>query len=74
MKIKVKEIKIGQRFRKDVGDLTELKKSIEDIGLIHPPVIDRDKNLLTGYRRLTALRELGFKWVPVSIYKTLRKK
>jgi tellurite resistance protein len=48
------------RFRKDLGDLTELKKSIKKHGLIHPVVVDSKGNLIAGERRRAACRELGF--------------
>jgi len=47
------------RFRKDLGDLTELKKSIQEIGLIHPIVIDSKGVLIVGERRLKACLELN---------------
>ncbi len=50
----------SMRFRKDLGDLTDLKKSIKENGLIHPVVIDSKGNLIAGERRRAACRELGF--------------
>lgn len=47
------------RFRKDLGDLTQLKQSIKDIGLIHPIVKDSKGVLIAGARRLEACRQLG---------------
>lgn len=52
------EIKINQRFRKDVGDLTELMESIKLLGLLHPIGITEDKNLVFGQRRLEAWKRL----------------
>lgn len=52
------DIKIGKRFRRDLGDLTSLKKSIKEVGLLHPIVIDSDGNLIAGERRLQACKEL----------------
>jgi len=48
-----------ERFRKDLGDLVELKNSIKEIGLIHPIVIDSRGELIAGARRLKACQELG---------------
>lgn len=53
------EIKINKRFRKDVGNLESLKKSIQEIGLLHPIVIDTEGNLIAGERRYKACLELG---------------
>lgn len=55
------EIKINKRFRKDVGNLESLKKSIQEIGLLHPIVIDSNGNLIAGERRYKACLELGIK-------------
>jgi hypothetical protein len=47
------------RFRKDLGDLTDLKKSIKKHGLIHPIVKDSNGNLIAGARRAQACKDLG---------------
>lgn len=47
------------RFRKDLGDLTELKKSISEVGLIQPIVVSTTGELIAGERRLRACEELG---------------
>ncbi len=49
----------SMRFRKDLGDLTDLKKSIKENGLIHPVVVDSKGNLIAGERRSAACKELG---------------
>ena len=66
MQIKIEEIKIGNRFRKDFGDLEPLKKSIKEIGLLHPIVINENKKLIAGERRLKAYKELKLKQIPVT--------
>lgn len=53
------------RQRRDISDVSDLLESIPRIGLIHPPVIDRDYVLISGERRLTALRQLGWTSIPV---------
>lgn len=63
----IEEITVGQRARTDLGDLTELIKSIEDIGLLHPIVISPGRRLIAGGRRLEACRKLGMIRVPVSV-------
>lgn len=55
------------RFRKNLGDLTELKNSIKEIGLIHPIVIDTKGVLIAGKRRLQACKELGLE----PVYRTV---
>lgn len=56
---KISEIKINNRFRKDYGDIESLAKSIEEIGLLHPIVINSDYELVCGGRRVEAVRLLG---------------
>lgn len=65
--VSIEEIKVGERARADLGDLTDLIKSIEDIGLIHPIVVTADRELIAGGRRLEACRKLGMIRVPVSV-------
>lgn len=50
---------IGERFRKDLGDLTDLAKSIEKVGLLHPIVVTEEGKLVAGMRRLEAWKLLG---------------
>lgn len=59
MKVKIKDIKVGERFRQDYGDIEELALSIQKYGLLHPIVVDRDLNLVAGERRLRAHILLG---------------
>lgn len=57
----INEIKVGKRYRKKLGDLSLLIESINDIGLLHPIIIDEDKRLICGNRRLESLRKIGLK-------------
>ncbi len=63
MKIDINDVKIGKRVRKEIGDLTELKSSLQKYGLINPIVVTPDNNLVSGYRRICAARELG--WINI---------
>lgn len=59
-RLNVSDIVIGKRYRKDPGDLSELKESIEKRGLINPITIRRGENLLlAGVRRFECLKQLG---------------
>ena len=60
------DIDIGERDRTDLGDITELAASIDEVGLLHPVVVTRDRKLVAGGRRLAAVRELGWLEVPVT--------
>ena len=60
-------IKIGQRFRKDLGDVQTLARSIEDTGLLHPVVITPAGELIAGSRRLAAAQLLGWTDILVNV-------
>ena len=49
--IAVSSITVGVRHRHDIGDLTSLAKSIEDVGLLHPIVVDQSGALIAGEPR-----------------------
>jgi ParB-like nuclease domain len=51
---RISEIKIGDRCRKELGDIDELASSIAEVGLLHKIVIRSDGVLIAGERRLTA--------------------
>lgn len=68
MQKRIKDIKIGDRFRKDLGDYQALAESIKEVGLLHPVVINEDNILVAGARRLEACAEiLGWKEIPVTV-------
>jgi len=63
---KIDEIIVGERLRKDLGDLAPLAENIKELGLMHPIVITHPgRNLIAGLRRLEACKILGWKKVPV---------
>lgn len=61
------EIIVGDRFRKDFGDMEGLIESIRDKGIIQPVSVDEGFNLLAGGRRVRAAQELGLDTVPAII-------
>jgi len=69
MKIAIKEIIVEEdkRIRKETGDLHSLQSSIEEVGLINPLLIDENKKLIAGFRRLSACRNLGWKEIDVKV-------
>ena len=67
MLVSIEDIKIKQRFRKDYGDIESLAKSIEEIGLLHPVVINSNNELVCGGRRIEAMRLLGITEIPTRI-------
>jgi ParB/RepB/Spo0J family partition protein len=80
--VPINTITVSDRFRKEYGDMTKLKKSIQENGLIQGLAVmtseDGGYRLLAGGRRLQACKELKMAEVPVRIYpdglSALRKK
>lgn len=64
--IKLTDIVVGERLRKDYGDLSDLD-TIETVGLIQPIVLNRSGTgqleLVAGGRRFSKLQELGYQEV-----------
>ncbi|MCI0663808.1 MAG: ParB N-terminal domain-containing protein, partial [Acidobacteria bacterium] len=52
-------ITVGDRTRKNIGDLVGLKESIQAVGLLHPIVVNSAGELISGLRRMRAFQELG---------------
>jgi ParB family chromosome partitioning protein len=54
---------LALNLRQDLGDLSELKKSIAEHGQLQPAVVRKDAQgkpvLVAGYRRLEAIREIN---------------
>uniref|UniRef100_A0A6M3LRR3 ParB-like N-terminal domain-containing protein n=1 Tax=viral metagenome TaxID=1070528 RepID=A0A6M3LRR3_9ZZZZ len=65
MKVKLSEIKNAEPKREH-GDISALRESIRECGLIEPLVIDEAGNLLAGRRRYQAVSELG--WTEVECH------
>jgi len=62
--MKIADVKIGGRHRKDLGDIAGLARSIAEIGLLHPIVVKPDGTLIAGERRLAACKALGWDDIP----------
>src|SRR5690606_11041743 len=63
--IEISEIKIGDRFRKELGDITKLANSIQRQGLLQPIGVTEGNELVFGERRLRAFEYLGWSRIPV---------
>ena len=70
MMIDINRILVRNRIRKDFGDLNELADDIRQNGLINPPVVNRDFELLAGERRLRACKSLGWSQIEVRMMDT----
>jgi ParB-like chromosome segregation protein Spo0J len=60
-------IRVGNRIRRDLGDIDGLAQNIDAIGLLNPLTVWSDGTLLAGARRLAAVKLLGWLEVPVRI-------
>ena len=65
-KVIVKE----DRIRKDFGNIQELADDIKQNGIINPPVINKNYELLAGERRLRACKFLNWKQIEVRMMDT----
>ncbi|QCX27720.1 ParB N-terminal domain-containing protein [Nocardioides jishulii] len=61
----IDSITVGVRHRKDPGDLATLRDSIERLGLLQPVTVTPDGVLVCGWRRLEAVRGLGWRSMKV---------
>jgi ParB family chromosome partitioning protein len=59
VRVAVSDVVIGVRHREDMGDMAALRQSIQAVGLIHPITIGPSKQLVAGYRRLTAFKQMA---------------
>jgi|GEM_PF-633928 len=70
MKVEIDKIQIGERFRKELGDVKSLADSIKKHGLLHPVVIaytDDIPWLVAGRRRIAACELLERKDIDVTV-------
>lgn len=70
MKVRIKDIKVKNRVRTDLGDLTSLQESIMKLGLLHPIIINEKYELIAGLRRLYACRNIGWTEIEARVVKT----
>jgi ParB-like chromosome segregation protein Spo0J len=56
--VPIASIQVGERYGKHMGDLQALADSIDKEGLLHPIIINQDKRLIAGERRLRACRDI----------------
>lgn len=66
-RVAIADIRVGARHRKDYGDIDGLAENIREVGLLHPPVVTPDFDLIAGERRLMACTRLKWNDVPVRI-------
>ena len=67
MQLRIEDIKIKKRIRKDLGDLTSLIDSLRSHGLMNPVVITKNNELIAGHRRIASAKVLGWKSIEVMV-------
>ena len=65
--VRIADVKVGERARKDPGDLDGLMKSISELTLLQPIVVTRAGELIAGQRRLEACKRLGWAAIPAVV-------
>lgn len=70
MQMKLEDIVIKKRIRRNLGDLAPLMDSLKKYGLMNPVVVNRDRELIAGHRRYEAARRLGWRTVSVVVVET----
>jgi len=67
VQVRIDSITLRKRVRHDLGDLSSLKESLRQHGLLNPVAITPDNVLIAGHRRLEAAKELGWNTISVRI-------
>jgi len=65
--IDIDKIVIGERLRKDLGDIDDLITSIKENGLWFPVLLATNNHLADGYRRIEAHKRMGLKQIQANI-------
>lgn len=63
MLISPETIIVKKRIRKDLGDISGLMESLKTHGQLTPVIINRNYELIAGFRRLQAAKRLGWKTI-----------
>lgn len=66
----VDSIIVTDRYRKEIGDVSDLKASIANVGLLNPITVREwhgGHRLVAGERRLTAFRQMGLTEIPARL-------
>lgn len=67
MLVKIEDIKVKKRVRRDLGDLTALKDSMHRYDLMNPITLNSNYELVAGERRLEAAKSLGWERINANI-------
>ncbi|PEQ52996.1 ParB N-terminal domain-containing protein, partial [Bacillus cereus] len=67
MLLDINQIKVADRIRKEFGNIEELANDIKENGLINPPVVTPEHELIAGERRLRACQYLNYQQIEVRV-------
>jgi len=67
MKIKIADIVIKNRVRKDLGNIDFLMESMKKFGQLHPIILNSKLQLIAGNRRLESAKRLGWQSIDATI-------
>ena len=65
--IEISSIKVKRRVRSSSVPTQPLVESIQKYGLLEPIIIDQNKRLIAGFRRLEACKQLGFNTILANV-------
>lgn len=63
MQLDINEIVINKRIRNTTGDLGQLAESMEKFGQLHPVIVNKKMELISGFRRLQSAKQLNWNTV-----------
>lgn len=67
--LNIADIKVGQRFRENLGNIDDLAASMRDKGVLQPITVSTEMKLLAGGRRIAAAQLAGLTKIPALLRK-----
>ncbi len=71
MKLKIDDIVVRNRIRRNLGDISSLMESMQRHGLLNAIVVNRSYELVAGHRRLEAAKRLGWTTIEAEVMEDL---
>jgi len=63
LQLDIGDIVISKRVRKNPGDLSQLAESMDKYGQMHPVIVNKKMELISGYRRIQSAKLLNWSTV-----------
>ena len=73
IQLKIDDVIVKKRIRKDLGDLTQLTESIRKHGLMNPIVVNSKNELIAGERRLESVKRLGWQTITAHVISDIQE-